>query len=361
MRITFPHMGNLWLGLKTALQELGQEVIVSPKPSKRTLTLGSQYSPEFACLPLKINLGCFLEAIEQGADTILMAGGVGPCRFGYYGAVQQRILEDMGYKIDFVIIDPPQGRWKEFLADLRKVSGGKSLLKILSALRFGIRKLEVMDYLEKLGHKIRAREVQKGATDRILEKTLKRLDEASSYKEVKRIKEEAKEEMLAIPREHFTPLKVVVTGEIFVVLEPFVNMDVERELGRMGVEVERTLFITDWVREHLLPNPKAWFKHKYLEEKAKPYLGHFVGGDGQLSVASACIYAEKGFDGMVHLMPFTCMPEIIAQSILPRVSADLSFPVLTLVFDEHTGKAGVLTRLEAFVDLLQRKRVAKAI
>jgi predicted nucleotide-binding protein (sugar kinase/HSP70/actin superfamily) len=50
------------------------------------------------------------------------------------------------------------------------------------------------------------------------------------------------------------------------------------------------------------------------------------------------------------------MPEIVAQSILPRISRELSFPVLTLVFDEHTGKAGVLTRLEAFVDLLRRKR-----
>lgn len=359
MRVTFPHMGNLWLGLKTALRELGHEVIVPPKPSKRTLTLGSQYSPEFACLPLKINLGCFLEALENGADTIIMAGGVGPCRFGYYGAVQKRILEDLGYDVRFIIFDPPQGRWKEFINDLRKVGNGKPVYRIFSALLFGIRKLEVIDYLEKLGHKIKAKEIKKGQTSQVLEKTLRRLDEASSYKELRRIRNEAIDELLCIPRKKINPLKVAVTGEIFVVLEPFVNMDVENELGKMDVEVERTLYITDWVKEHLIPSVQGIKKHHFLEEMSKPYLGHFVGGDGQLSVASAVIYAKRGFHGMVHLMPFTCMPEIIAQSILPRVSKDLSFPVLTLVFDEHTGKAGVLTRLEAFVDLLERKRGAK--
>ncbi len=359
MRVTFPHMGNLWLGLKTALQELGHEVIVPPKPSKRTLTLGSQRSPEFACLPLKINLGCFLEALEAGADTIIMAGGVGPCRFGYYGAVQKRILEDLGYNVRFIIFDPPQGRWREFLNDLRRVGNGKPLYKIFSALLFGIRKLEIMDYLEKIGHKIKAREVNKGETTHILEKTLHKLDDASSYREIRRIRKEALEELLSVQRKKIDPLRVAITGEIFVVLEPFVNMDVENELGKMDVEVERALYITDWVKEHLIPSIQGIRKHHLLEKMSKPYLGHFVGGDGQLSVASAVIYAKRKFHGMVHLMPFTCMPEIIAQSILPRVSKDLSFPVLTLVFDEHTGKAGVLTRLEAFVDLLQRRRVVE--
>ena len=57
---------------------------------------------------------------------------------------------------------------------------------------------------------------------------------------------------------------------------------------------------------------------------------------------------------MIHLSPFTCMPEIIAKSILPQVSKDLNIPVLSITVDEHTGEAGVITRLEAFIDLLKR-------
>ncbi|HLE01930.1 MAG TPA: CoA protein activase, partial [Dehalococcoidia bacterium] len=65
----------------------------------------------------------------------------------------------------------------------------------------------------------------------------------------------------------------------------------------------------------------------------------------------------RHFDGLVHLAPFTCMPEIIAQNILPSVKEDI--PVLTLLCDEQTGKQGMLTRLEAFVDLLKRRRASR--
>ncbi len=50
------------------------------------------------------------------------------------------------------------------------------------------------------------------------------------------------------------------------------------------------------------------------------------------------------------------MPEIVAQSILPKVSRHYDMPVLNFILDEHTGEAGMITRLEAFVDLLERRR-----
>ena len=55
------------------------------------------------------------------------------------------------------------------------------------------------------------------------------------------------------------------------------------------------------------------------------------------------------------ILPFTCMPEVVAQAILPAVSQDLDLPILSLVVDEHTGEAGFQTRLEAFVDLISRR------
>lgn len=62
----------------------------------------------------------------------------------------------------------------------------------------------------------------------------------------------------------------------------------------------------------------------------------------------------KNYDGLIHLAPFTCMPEIVAENIMP--STKESIPVLTILCDEQATKTGVLTRLEAFVDLLQRRR-----
>jgi predicted nucleotide-binding protein (sugar kinase/HSP70/actin superfamily) len=71
------------------------------------------------------------------------------------------------------------------------------------------------------------------------------------------------------------------------------------------------------------------------------------------------LYARHGYDGVIQLAPFSCIPEIVAMSILPKVSQELDIPVTTFFLDEQTSKAGVETRLEAFIDLLQMRREKK--
>jgi predicted nucleotide-binding protein (sugar kinase/HSP70/actin superfamily) len=68
------------------------------------------------------------------------------------------------------------------------------------------------------------------------------------------------------------------------------------------------------------------------------------------------LYAKNGFDGVVQIYPLTCMPEIVAQSILPSIERDYDISILTLIIDEMTGEAGYMTRIEAFVDLLNKRR-----
>ena len=94
--------------------------------------------------------------------------------------------------------------------------------------------------------------------------------------------------------------------------------------------------------------------HEKVKQAAQPYLNHKVGGHGLETIGETVLYAQNNYDGVIHLSPFTCMPEIIAKSILPQVSKDLNIPVLSITVDEHTGEAGVITRLEAFIDLLKR-------
>jgi len=48
------------------------------------------------------------------------------------------------------------------------------------------------------------------------------------------------------------------------------------------------------------------------------------------------------------------MPEIVAQNVMPSTREDI--PVLAVTCDEQQGKQGLLTRLEAFVDLLEFRR-----
>ena len=82
-----------------------------------------------------------------------------------------------------------------------------------------------------------------------------------------------------------------------------------------------------------------------------------IGGEC-IETIGDCVYAAKhGIDGVIHLSPFSCMPEIVAQNILPKLSKAENLPILSLDLDEQTGKAGYITRIEAFVDLIKRKKM----
>ncbi|HLV10278.1 MAG TPA: 2-hydroxyacyl-CoA dehydratase, partial [Halanaerobiales bacterium] len=65
---------------------------------------------------------------------------------------------------------------------------------------------------------------------------------------------------------------------------------------------------------------------------------------------------ERGFDGVIHLKPFGCLPELITQSILDKISLDLDIPILSLSIDEQTANANTITRVEAFLDMVRYKK-----
>jgi predicted nucleotide-binding protein (sugar kinase/HSP70/actin superfamily) len=61
-------------------------------------------------------------------------------------------------------------------------------------------------------------------------------------------------------------------------------------------------------------------------------------------------------DGAIQIFPMGCMPEIVSKAILPSIARDRDFPIMSLVVDEMTGEAGYVTRIEAFIDMLERRK-----
>ncbi len=362
MKVTFPHMGHMWICLQAMLEYLGVEVVVPPPSSKRTLSLGSKHSPEFACMPMKLNLGNFMEAAEHGADTIVMAGGCGPCRFGYYAQVEHEILKDLGYNYHLVVMEPPEKHIGELLAKIRYITGKSSWLEVIRGIRFGYRKALAVDELERLAMVRRPREIKMGSTDGALQQALAEVVRATDFRELEKASAGGVEIMGEVRTEERPVLRVALVGEIYTLLEPFANQDIERRLGSMGIEVDRSIYLSEWVNDHLFMGfIRGLRSSKEYCRSASPYLNHFVGGHGQETVGSAVFYARSGYHGIIQLLPFTCMPEIVAQSILPGVSNDLDIPIMTLIVDEQSGEAGMTTRLEAFTDLLYRKSSAKEV
>lgn len=361
MKITFPHMGNTWIVIQTLFEALNIEVVVPPYNSKKTTQLGTKLSPESACLPLKLNLGNYIEAAKEGADTIVITGGIGPCRFGYYGEVERQILRDAGYDYDVVTLEPPDGSLLGLARRIRYLAGSKnSWVKILKAIRFAYLKCVALDRVEDLIHAARPRLPDIRKTEKLYEDAKKRLAYSMTVIGVKDtvrwVQDSIRERQSQAHTELFyKPLRIGITGEIYTILDPYTSLGIEEELGRLGVEVDRSIYLSGWVSKHILQGLVPGYRSlKSYPGYAKPYLPHFVGGHGLETVGAAVKFAQEGFDGIIQIFPLTCMPEIVAAGVLPKVQERYKVPIMTLIVDEHTGQAGMQTRLEAFVDMIER-------
>lgn len=360
MKITFPRMANTWVALKTAFEKNGVEVIVPPPSSKRTMSLGTKYSPEWICLPYKLNLGNLIEGLELGADTVLGVSGPGLCRLGCYSKLQEQTLRELGFKFEMRTFNWQEQQIVGLVKFVHSLIGEKPLLQIIGDVKFGIQQLILMDDIERKVLKVRAREKERGSVSRFWRSVPDRVCAARSPADLKRLRRELEAELAAIPLDPGAkPLRVGLLGEYFMVIDPFANMDVEEELNKMQVEVERSAYISDWAKVWLFLEAIGLSHGKKVKRAASPYLSRDVSGDAIQSIGETVLHAREGFDGIVHLQPFTCMPEIIAQNMFPKVSREHDIPVLCVVLDEQMGKAGLQTRLEAFVDLMRRRRHRK--
>ncbi len=363
VKIAFPHMGTICIAWAAALRKVGVEAYVPPYTSKKTLSLGVKYSPEAICLPYKLILGNFIEAIQGGADYVAMITSPGICRLGEYGKSIQNALTDLGYGGKYIELALYDG-FKGLYRFATQITNTHNPIPKVKAINIVVRKIFAMDELENFLSYYRAREVHPGSAENAFERGLKWLDEAKNTKETSRALKKALKEISSIEIDHTRDiLHVDLTGEIFLVLDYFANQNICRELGKMGVQIRRSLTVGGFLRDAIIPK---CFRHKNVETHlerahrlAKPYLMRDIGGDALECISDVLYAKEKGKDGIIHISPFTCMPEIMSQNIFPKMREDVDIPILTLIMDEQTGKAGYLTRLEAFVDLMRRKKMRK--
>ena len=359
MKITFPHFGNSYIAFKAAAEAIGLDYVVPPKTSKKDIALGTKASPETICLPFKVNLGNLLQAIESGADTITYAGGVGPCRFGYYGRVQHRILRDAGFEFDSILL----GR-EGLLAvynKFRDTVDGNLTRAWLHAFRAFKRKAEAMDELERAARVVRPFEIARGSISRALADGLDMVHQAETLKAIDRALVGGLESIRGteLETDRGRPLQVAVLGEIYAVLEPSLNFDIERKLGEMGILSHPVMSVYKWLFRPLKTDPSILIDERRARRIARPYIAYVLGGEEHQTITGTITAARRGYDGVIHLYPFTCMPENICRTILPRIESEYDIPVLNLCLDEHASPTGVSTRLEAFSDLMRQRRGRK--
>ncbi|MDE7164334.1 MAG: hypothetical protein K2O04_02790 [Clostridiales bacterium] len=349
--VCFPHIGNYAYAFRYILEK-GFEVnyLIPPPITKKTLELGSKYSPDYVCAPFKYCLGTYLEVLELGANCLLQI--YGECRLNYYGELQKQILQDMGYEFEF--FNMSEIKWtspKSIMEHFKIINPDVSIVKVVAALPVASKIVQALDKFEDFIRRNVGFEVNDGEFDRTYNEFLSKLASAPDGKAVKRLIKEYWNALNAIkvdkPEE---TIKVGFVGDYYTVQEPFSNHFMEKELAKFGMEVYRKMNFSCT----LIHN-----ENKRKRDYAKSYVKFDIGATANSTIAEAIEFARSGCDGVIQVKSFGCMPENDAMPILQRVSEDLNIPILHFSFDSQTSETGVKTRLEAFYDMIEVRKLSE--
>lgn len=358
MKATFPHLGNVYIAVKALFDGLGIDYVIPPQNSSDALNIGSKNSPEEICLPFKIMIGNYIQAIEQGADTIIIPGSCGPCRFGEYCELQMNLMKNLGYDLNFIVLDMPKDIGiKELLNRISKISSisTKNRYEKIKAVKDAITIMRLIDETEELSHYLAGFEKSKGECKNLLHQCKSEAMKCTNPNEMISLIKEYRNKIKYISVDiNKNPVKIAIIGEIYTVIEPYSNFYIEDKLMDYGVSTKRGLTPTWWVKNMALSPVKL--NSLSIKRASKKYLSIEIGGHARECIGEAVLSCEEGFDGAIQILPMGCMPEIVSKSILPSISRNNNFPIMSLVVDDMTGEAGYITRVEAFIDLLERRR-----
>ena len=143
-------------------------------------------------------------------------------------------------------------------------------------------------------------------------------------------------------------LKVGVIGELYTVMEPFANYNLEYELAKKGVEITRYTNAT-----YLLFKKKKKTK-KYLRKLKN--VKYKMGADAMDNIYYATYMCENKYDGIIHIKSSFCTPEIASMGIINKICKENNTPVIFFSFDANTSEVGIKTRLEAFYDMIEMRK-----
>jgi len=350
-KVSFPHFGSYCVPIEVLMTVgLDAEYVTPPPITKRTLELGSKYSPDFVCSPFKYQLGNYIEAIEQGADTLIQTGG--PCRLGYYGELHEQILKDLGYDVTFInMAEADYAKPLTFYNEFKKINPKMSLKKTAQTLLMVVKMVEIIDKMEDYMRQNIGFEKEDGSFERVHKEFLQELRTVRDKKELqatyKKYLKRFKEIEVVLPE---NPLRVGIVGEYYTIMEPFSNHYMEKELAKKGIIVERWMNIYN-----------SFFNQnqQQVKDQIKGYAKYDMGATSMFTIHEALDYAKKKFDGIIHVKSAGCTPEMDAMPVLQKISTDYKIPILYFSFDSQTSETGIKTRLEAFHDMILMRKEQK--
>jgi len=296
---------------KAFFESLGIDVIPSSITNKEIMDVSIKESVSEACLPIKLAYGHVLE-LKDKVDFIYIPRIVG-LEYHTYMCPKFIGLPDM-IRATFSDIPPiidhlidkrnsHTGFIKSFL-DLGKLFTNNKA-KILSAYLNGLNALKEYD-----------EQLKKGILPiEILEKKSLRSIESKT--------------------------NIGIVGHCYEIYDEYISGGMIETLNKLGVKtltMESLGWKTVLKEANALPKRLFWTFGRELYGTARYFI------------------RQKLVDGIIVVVAFGCGPDSLVRELIEEdLVKPLSFPEITITVDEHSSDVGLLTRLEAFVDMLTRR------
>ena len=305
--------------------DLGIKIVLSDVTTKQTMSEGASLVVTETCLPIKVYVGHVLNLIKKGVTNIFIPS-LQSVDKKIYNCSKIRGLPDL---IRNVVKEP----FNMIEATLDKSEKNQGLYEFLAeAVRpFGITDMKLIKKASKVGWRCYN-------NFHVMAKSGMSYSKALSYalqgKVV--IQSEIKE----------YPISIALIGHGYNLYDERVCMKLIDKLEKMDVKVCTSLQLsTEQLDEGIqsLGNDKYWAN----EDEMTGTAGHYL--------------KDNKIDGLITITAFGCGPDSLMIERITRKAKQFGKPLLNLTIDEQTGEAGFVTRIEAFVDMLFRKKRATIV
>lgn len=312
-----------WYGFFNAL---GFKIVLSDPTTKQTMSDGSALVVTETCLPIKIYLGHILNLINKKKVRNIFVPSLQSIAPKIYNCSKIRGLPDLVRNVvkgDFNLIE----------ATLDKSAKKQGLYEFLAeaVAPFGIKDSDKIKAASKQGWKV-------------YNNFLMMMRAGLSYKKALANAIEGKILIESQTKSH--PISVALVSHGYNIYDERACMKIFDKLESMDVSVHTSLQLTSEQMDEgiaLLGQKKYWAN----EDEMTGTAGHYL--------------KDNKIDGIITLNSFGCGPDSLMIERIMKKAKELGKPMLCLTIDEHTGEAGFITRLEAFIDMLFRKKRSKII
>lgn len=342
--------GNNYIAVRGLLRSLGHDLATPPRIDAAIVERGIELAHPFLCFSGKLVLGQLAAQLERGDQRLAFMSSLGPeaCRCADTSEYLRTLFA--GYA-GFSAHRIGGAGFGSALSNLRS-HFGTTVRK-----RDGLRAYAVffgkVDLLHKVDKRCTALRCLSSAPEQVraLEReTIDRIDRAAGPIALWRVSCRFDRAAARLPLRDAAPsLRIGVVGGEHILSELDSIMAVVKGVAERGI-------LLDWRSGFRMLARASDGSLAPLKERCRPYLHGAPSTSEIFSCAHALDFVEEGYDGILHVYAFGCMPQTALKPILQRVAADAGVPLLSLSIGDRFAEEGLENRLEAFIDLLRARK-----